>query len=745
MTRFRSLRVRLTVLYAGLFCAALVVVAVLVQTSFSATARRQVEGELTASGAVFDRLWAMKASQLADGAAVLSRDFGFREALATQDGATVASALENLKQRLSLDGAFILGADASVTGAVLDETAAGDLWQALDQGRMSGVLMVGGAPHQAVAEPIMAPQLIGWVVFTERMDRAELKRLEGLSAIPLTAAVEIGDKAAGQGNRVSTRKGPAGEALELIKPLTVLSGGEQAALVLRYPLKQALAPYNALLMVLALVGLAGLAGLIVGSWFLARSITRPVSALDAATQRLRDGEASLVEVATEDELGRLAESFNAMVLGIREREDRITTLARTDQETGIANRRVLEAAVAEADPGRAMVAAIGIERFMQVRAAVGYPMAAAMVRGLAARIGDLLPGAVCARLSSERLGLLFEADEGPALARMEALVQALSRPIQIEGVTIDIAVTAGLAAVGDDHPAPPVERASIALDQARAARQAVKTFDAEAYGDPSSKLSLMSEMLAAMQAGELYLAYQPKHDFRAQAVTGVEALVRWRHPVRGFVPPDLFVGLAEETGHIRALTRWTIIRAVEDQARLRAEGHDLLFSVNLSGRMVSDMDFAEEVAALVAEHGARLCLELTETAVIDNPERALEAIDRLRAAGIGVSIDDYGSGLSSLAYLKQIHADELKIDRAFIQSLDQDARDALLVKSTIDLAHSLGMKVVAEGIETPAVLAALGAMGCDMGQGYFISRPIPLADLTAFLAAPADAPSRKTA
>ena len=754
MIRFSSLRGRLTVLYAGLFGVALMATAVAVTLSVGGNARHQVENELAAAGAVFDRLWAMKASQLADGAKVLSRDFGFREAFASGDAPTVESALTNLRNRLALDRAFIVSADGTLTGAPdIGEAAASDLWYALDGGAISGVLRIGDTPYQAVAEPIMAPQLVGWVVFAEKLDRREMASLESLASIPLSATVlsrqqgapwqstdagkadarlaAFADSKSVQPRPLKTGKG---EAVALSRPLKVMGDKADAVLVLRYPLDLAMAPYRSLLITLVFVGLLGLGLLVAGSWLLARSITRPISALDAAARRLRDGEEAHVEVETDDEIGRLAESFNAMASGIREREGRITAMALTDQETALPNRRALEAAIAEADPDGLYVAVIGVDRFPQVRAAVGYRLAGEMLRQLALRMAQLRPGDMTARLSSERLALMFRAeDAGSALRQMEMLVVSLARPVRVDGQTIDVGLNAGLAAVADSHPAAPAERASIALDQARAGHRPAALFDAETYGDPASKLSLMSDMLAALANGEIAMAYQPKHDTRAGAITGVEALVRWNHPTRGFVPPDMFVELAEETGHIRALTVWTLDQALRDQAALRLAGHDLMVSVNLSGRMLADPEFAAEAIDMIARAQGRICLEITETAVIAHPETAHGIIDRFRAAGIKISIDDYGSGLSSLAYLKQIRADELKIDKEFILTLDRSARDALLVKSTIDLAHSLGLQIVAEGVETAESLAILTGMGCDLAQGYFIARPMPLTKVVEFL------------
>jgi EAL domain-containing protein (putative c-di-GMP-specific phosphodiesterase class I) len=279
-----------------------------------------------------------------------------------------------------------------------------------------------------------------------------------------------------------------------------------------------------------------------------------------------------------------------------------------------------------------------------------------------------------------------------------------------------------------------IEHAMIALDQARACGRKVAIFDAVAYGDPAGNLCLMSEMLEGVATGALFLHHQPKLDLRSGAITGVEALVRWNHATRGLLRPDLFVGMAEETGHIRALTDCVIDRAILDQRVLRAAGHDLTISINISGRLIDDAEFADRAIEKIAAAGARFCFEITETAVIGNPDVALGVLAKLTAAGIPVSIDDYGSGLSSLAYLKQIDADELKIDKAFVLSLENDAKDALLVKSTIDLAHSLGLKVTAEGVESREALAMLQMMGCDLAQGFHIAKPMELQPLVSFLA-----------
>jgi EAL domain-containing protein (putative c-di-GMP-specific phosphodiesterase class I) len=230
------------------------------------------------------------------------------------------------------------------------------------------------------------------------------------------------------------------------------------------------------------------------------------------------------------------------------------------------------------------------------------------------------------------------------------------------------------------------------------------------------------------------LHYQPKFDIRRRAVTGVEALSRWRHPVRGMLAPDLFIPMAEETGHIRALTEWVLQRAIADQKVLADAGHLLDMSVNISGRTLGEPDFIDFALEQAKAARGGLTFEITETAVIENPETALAMLDAFAEAGIAISIDDFGTGLSSLAYLKRIRGQELKIDKSIVQGVTDSQRDALIVRSTIDLAHSLGLKVIAEGVETSDCFALLSAMGCDQAQGYLIAKPLPLKELLTFVA-----------
>ncbi len=254
------------------------------------------------------------------------------------------------------------------------------------------------------------------------------------------------------------------------------------------------------------------------------------------------------------------------------------------------------------------------------------------------------------------------------------------------------------------------------------------------FGAPPSSHATDTEIGRGLRAGEFRLVYQPKLHVRRGRIDSAEALVRWNHPDHGMMLPDRFIEQSESNGSIAELTLWTMQQAIADQQMLRQCGHDLRIFVNLSAQLLTEESMVVALCALAATPGADLGIEVTERSVIADPDLAFANIRRLREVGLYIAIDDYGTGLSSLTYLKQIEADELKIDKSFITSLGTSHRDPLIVRSTIDLAHALGMTVTAEGVETPAANALLTVMGCDMVQGFLIGRPMKPEALIDYLA-----------
>jgi diguanylate cyclase len=311
-----------------------------------------------------------------------------------------------------------------------------------------------------------------------------------------------------------------------------------------------------------------------------------------------------------------------------------------------------------------------------------------------------------------------------ALSKVDGSVAGQPR----DGVTLEF--MAGAALGRDEFDA--LDHAEQALTDAKLRGLSML---AKGETEPRGKASvdLASDLALAVPRNELFVVYQPKVHVRQRAVSSAEALIRWQHPVLGLVMPDAFIGLADESGEMRAITLWTLRRVIADQQRLAALGHPLRIFINISGGLLTDRVFIDAACGLIEESDAEIGFEITETAVIRDPDIAIENLERCAAIGITLAIDDYGSGLSSLSYLKRLPATELKIDKMFVTHLTSSHRDPLIVRSTIDLAHALDMEVTAEGVETPAALALLTVMGCEMVQGYLISPPLELSAFVTYL------------
>ena len=429
---------------------------------------------------------------------------------------------------------------------------------------------------------------------------------------------------------------------------------------------------------------------------------------------------------------------------VREREAGLLHLALHHVETELPNRRALLRRMETLSPERSMyVLTVGVERHAEMRGVVGYNVANTLIRMLAARLHEISGADCVAHISSSVLAFACYDLTEEALQSLLARLEALATNFTVDGHSIDIYLRIGVVRSERAALSPEllIERATLALNSAHKTVGRVAVYDEARFGSPSNNLALMTEMLNALEAGDISLHYQPKMQTSDGQITSVEALCRWRHPQRGPIYPDIFIPIAEETGQIRALTDWCFRQVIKDQAKLRSLGHDITVALNISGRLLADQDFKDKVLEFARSVETRLCLEITETAVIESPEMATEAIAAFRDAGIKISIDDYGSGLSSLSYLKLLNADELKIDKSLVVGVSDSQRDRLIMKSTIDLAHGLGMSVVAEGVEDEALAACLTLLGCDLIQGYWLSRPVPLTGLVEFLQARTQEPA----
>ena len=418
--------------------------------------------------------------------------------------------------------------------------------------------------------------------------------------------------------------------------------------------------------------------------------------------------------------------------------DTIAHQALHDDLTGLANRtqfgqRLDEALEAEDGEEKALtVFFIDLERFKEVNDALGHDWGNELLTVVAARLDAVVgEGEIVARLGGDEFGVLSEraTDEIAALAVAERLRSAIALPCEIAGVSLEVQGSIGIA-IAPEHGTTRDEllrRADIAMYAAKRIG-APQVFSPGLDDNSPLRLAMTGELRRAIEGGELVVLYQPQVDLREGIVRGAEALVRWRHPTRGFLAPEAFLAAAEQGGLMRNLTRYVLNESLLQLRAWRSTGMEIDLAVNVSARDLADARFPDEVAHALAEHGVEpswLELEITESVLLSDRLRTSRMLERLVDQGVRIAIDDFGVGYSSLGQLKTLPAKVLKIDRSFVSSMESDQSDAAIVSSTIELSHRLGLEVIAEGVETPAHLARLRAAGCDIGQGHLLGRPVP--------------------
>lgn len=433
-----------------------------------------------------------------------------------------------------------------------------------------------------------------------------------------------------------------------------------------------------------------------------------------------------------------------VVTTIRAQSGRLSHLASTDFLTGLANRHAFDLAIEDTlDADRSeprAVLLVGLERFAEVNESLGHSTGDEVLRSVGATLVETAgPGGLVARIGGAVFGVLLPVEGSGSAAAAAGAVAARVRacfvePLEVSGLRITVDAAVGVVVLPDDEadPAQVLERGDVALTVARTSGGVARYSRAMAEAGASSQL--MAELSAAMPAGDVVVHFQPQVEVATGRVVGAEALVRWLHPRRGMIPPVAFIPAAERTGLIRPLTLVVLDQAVASCAGWLRDGRDLSVAVNLSVRNLLDPALVGDVTAILERHGLppdRLELEITETSAMVDPVRASAVLTELAGLGVMLSIDDYGTGYGSLAYLQRLPVRQLKIDRAFVGTMVTDQASAAIVHSTIDLARHLGLSVVAEGVEDEATLLALRDMRCFAAQGFGLSRPVPASGLVA--------------
>jgi len=719
-----SFRLRLSLLFVATLVAVQIFTALLIygvaRRAFIAEGERQLSAGATAVVRQLDDI----STRVADNVQVLALDYALRAAIAQHDQSTVLSALRNHGRRI--------GAAA--------------------------VVAMDGKAYWMIVVPVYAPEPIALIAAGIPVDNSLLARLQQLSVLPNTIEL-ITDAGAGRwtdvarGNEsveLASALTAAGHSLPLQPTLVRADGREYVALakrlresqqsapvalVLGYSIDDALQPYRSVALAWASLVALGLAAGLIGAMLIARSVAHPIETLAATVHRVESGDYTAPSpVRAGGEIGQLAAAFTNMTHAIAEREEHIRHQALHDAVTGLPNRQAAEAAIREALTGVANTSGallmVGLARLPEIIQTMGHSICDRVMQDAGARLRQFAARGFVARATDAQFSVWLDGTgKADAIAMAFRILDALGVPYQESDLSIDTAPAIGIALCpqhGSEASAL-LRRAEVALIAALDSADPVAVYDPTTDPHRPERLTLMTDLREALDRNELRLHYQPKLNLVDRRIDSVEALVRWNHPQRGSVPPETFIALAEKTGNIRRLTRWVLASSIAQAQEWAARGHLLRVAVNLSARDLDDAELPRRIGDLLSLHGVSprsIVLELTESAVMGEPELAVQVLKRLADLGIDLAIDDFGVGQSSFAYLRRLPVREIKIDRLFTQRLGEDAGDRTLVRSIVELGHRLGYRVTAEGVETRAAIEYLREIGCDHAQGFYVARAL---------------------
>ncbi len=734
------------------------------------------ERQLTANAKAFVAQMDDISARIAGNVEVLSLDYALRSAIAERDRGTVLSVLRNHGRRVGASRMLLIDLDGTVeadTGAAAAASTPArfpfpDLIESAYDRRTAAVVALDGEASWMVVVPIYAPQPVGLVVVNVPLDDALLTHMQRLSALPRDielasqsasghwTVVARGDRRSGLVDSLTKARQPlpwkplltkvdGKEYMVLAQALKQPKQGTPVVAVLGYSLDDALSPFRSVAIAWAtLLGL-GLGVGLLGAWFTAHSVSRPIEALAAAVRRIEAGDyRAPASMQRRDEIGQLATAFGTMTEAVRQREARIRHQAMHDSVTDLPNRVAAESTI---DQARAAEGAhqgallmIGLTRVPEIIKTMGHALCDRLMRDASERIQRVAAGAYLARTSDTQFMLwLSRADQAAAVAVALRILDVLNEPYQETDLSIDRlpAVGVAMAPVAGAPAGTLLRHAEVAQFAASGSASALGFYDAAIDPHRPERLSLMGDLRDALDNNGLSLHYQPKLELASGRIDGAEALLRWDHPRRGWVPPDSFIGMAEDTGNIHRVSRWVLASALAQAQQWIELGRSLHIAVNLSARDLEDAELPARITRLLAIHGvpARcLTVEVTERAVISESDTAIRILRRLAEQGIDIAIDDFGVGQSTFAYLRHLPVSELKIDQMFVKHLATDPNDQIIVRSIVDLSHRLGYRVTAEGVEDRGAQDYLASIGCDHAQGYFIARPMP-ADAFALLVA----------
>lgn len=733
-----------------------------VKTATTRAVENQAQVQLQTGSQVFERLIDLRGRRLQYGLDWLTVDLPFKQAVAEAKTVPILAALRRHSTGIRSSEVFVLGLDGKVMVSTLPILTRGQLFpydDALRHARRTGLQMLivalDGRPYLLVQDEVIDELPIARIVMGFPMDKLFANELRSMINLEVSfLSVQNGTPGqlystqpdAYQAATLSLlREGHVDpepkihlfygqRVLSQVLPLANTGDGDEVRVLLQSPLDHALESFAPLDRQFLGIALAVLLVSLAGALFLARRVSRPLNALVQAAERIGAGDyRTPVRVRSHDEFGLLARAFNAMQSGIAVRERQLAHNALHDPLTGLPNRALAMERLGSAISARRPVVLlyVGIENYRVINEGFGPEGVEEMLREASRCLSiSLLASDTAARIAGSEFLLLLENTEvDRAVARADRLYALLSEPQRIGNDELRHEVSIGIAAYPADGQQVEelISRAAIARHDAASLPGHLQIYQQDRDLAHQRQITLIRDLRRAAIEGELFLCYQPKLDLKHGHVRQAEALLRWQHPTLGQVSPAEFIPLAERTGSMGSLTLWVIEEAIRQIAEWSRRGMLIQLSVNISVDDLADDDLAIRVTALLMQYqveAEQLIFEITESAIMHNPQQALSVLEQLRGCGISLSVDDFGTGYSSLAQLQRLPVQELKIDQSFIRNLDSTSGDGVIVRSTIEMSHNLGLKVVAEGVEFAPSLKLLKQWNCDTAQGYLISRPL---------------------
>jgi diguanylate cyclase (GGDEF)-like protein len=726
---------------------------------------RRANDSLVVGSTVIDEFLDARGDQLRTSAQVLAADFGLKQAAATRDTDTLRTVLANYGQRVGADIAIFLDLDGNGLASTqyIGDIKRSDFIRLIDaagdQGSVQATLSVGDNTFHTITVPLRAPVQVGWIVLGFRIDQAIVDRISALTGLdvsviatdrdlPLTIATTYADHEGANGaaslampsaifNSVYIIDDAGVDRLTLSAPF--VEHGRDVLIILQRSMQEAMLPYNeakkglvvfsgVLLIIVALTGA-----------YVSGTIARPLRDLANASRRMISGNYdSDVNVRSDDEFGELATSFNAMRTAISDREDRISHHALHDSLTGLPNRnkivQMLTNVIDEARDAESTVAILSVRlpRMAAISSTLGHNASDELIK-LAARHleGNFDAGEILGHIGSNQFVLILPDNSlDNAVTYADRIESILGAGVRLGRLNISLQTAIGISEYPKhgENAADLLRNASIARSEAETRQERVRMYETGRQDHYVRQLRIVNDLRSALQREEIQLHFQPKISLPDGTPCGAEALVRWRHPELGYLAPDEFISAAEQAGTIVHLTRYVMERAVKVCREWRDQNYELGISVNLSARDLQDEYLPYFVLQVLKEQNieaSQFTLEITENSVMQDVNHAVTVLECLRDIGVRISIDDFGTGHSSLAQLRIIPLHELKIDKSFVRNVLEENQNEAIVRATVELAHNMDLEVCAEGVEDEKTLRYLSDLGCEQAQGYYMSKPVP--------------------